>query len=274
MNADKKTWVEIVKEEDLPKVSEKDLALLSKVSKPPATLPTELAQKWYSYMVAGAIKNDSEFYDILPEEILKHIDNDYSNLALDLQEEFAGNTGLTIMQIGCGRGDLLMRLGKLGFTNLYGIDRSILQVQGTERKLAEAGVTTATVIQCIVQDFDFAQLGKKIDVVILNNFWGILNQADMVKMVEKLIACMSENGKFYAGPLRMGNKKKRPPFLKMLWQSIRRMYDLKKVERKFGINMFYNVNVNFRAYGFKSDIIPCKNAKYHYVRHVRQPKQA
>lgn len=270
MNADKKTWVEVVKEEDLPTVPAEDIDLLSRVNRPPHTLPKELVSKWYAYMIAGAIKNDSEFYDILPEELLKHIDKDYSTLALDFEEEFGPNKDQMILQIGCGRGDLLMRLGKLGFTNLYGIDRSILQIQGAERKMAEAGVSTVTLIQCIVQEYDFTQLGKKIDVLLLHNFWGILNQKDMVAMIEKLIPCMAENGRIYAGPLKIGDKKKKPSFFKMLWQGFRISRDVKKVERKYGINMFYSVNVNFPAYGYKSTVIPCKNAKHHYVRHDKK----
>jgi hypothetical protein len=78
--------------------------------------------------------NETELLLKLPEELLKYFDTDYSVLALDFKAELEDKTDLTILQVGCSRADLLVRLAKLGFSTLYGIECNPLQFQGAQKK--------------------------------------------------------------------------------------------------------------------------------------------
>ncbi|MCP5052444.1 MAG: class I SAM-dependent methyltransferase [bacterium] len=265
MNQDKDASQQPIKPEELPELSKKDKELLSKIVRLEEILPQELHEQFFAYMAAGRAKDDSELYELLPEEIIQHVDHDYSDLALDFFEQLGDKPDQTIVQVGCGRADLLMNMAKLGFTNLYGVDRTQLQVEGANRKLAEAGVSErVTMIQALVQEYDYSKIGKKIDVAIINNFWGIIDPDSSIKLIKLLHKNLTDNGKLYMGPIRIKPEDKKPSILKMYWFGLKQLYYVNKVKRKFGIKMIYPIDLDFNKYGFKTNLLHFKNADYHY----------
>jgi 2-polyprenyl-3-methyl-5-hydroxy-6-metoxy-1,4-benzoquinol methylase len=271
MNQDKSNrHLDVIDPDQIPDISDADQELLSKIIKPAEGVPAELHKKFYSYVASKKAKDDSELYEILPEEIIKHMDYDYSALAKDFFEEFGDYPELTIVQIGCGRADLLMNLAKLGFKNLYGIDRSRLQVEGAKRKLEEAGIANVTIIHDLVQDYDYSKIGKEIDIVIINNFWGIIDPESSVKLIDVLNKNMSDDGTIYMGPIKPPkNPKKKKSLFGRYWSYFKSKQIIKKIKKKFEIDMIYYVNVDFEKYGFKTEILDFKNAGYKYIRRAK-----
>ncbi len=248
-------------QDQLPQVSKKDKKLFSKAIRVPEGMTEEDTDLFFAYIASGKANDEAELYSILPEKLMKYWDVDYSGLALDFKEELGEKTDQTIVQVGCGRGDLLIALAKLGYTNLYGIDNSPAQAKGTEEKLSGENISAVKMIQAFGQDYDYSQLGKTIDAVILHNFWSVIDQEASVKLVEKLNACMAEGSRLYIGPFRQQKSS--------TWKFMRAMRRLKKIESRFGIKIFYNVNVDFAEYGFKTDVLFFKNEDYHYYRQTR-----
>ncbi len=254
------------------RLEEKDKVLLTSVIKPSRYLPDDLLPAFYSYILAYKVPNETELLLKMPEELLKYIDADYSGLALDFQAELEAKAGLTIVQVGCGRADLLVSLAKLGFTGLYGIECNPLQFQGAQKKIAEAGVADkVTVVRAFVQDYDYSKIGKKIDVVIIHNFWGVIDPPATYKMWEGLSKCLADDARVYMGPLRMGKGNKKVSPLVRLWRGFRFQRRMMKVEQKFGIRILFNVPFSFAKYGFKTDRLFFKNADHHYIRQARRP---
>ena len=250
---------------------EKDKKLLSSVVNPSKYMSKDLLPAFYSYILAYKVPNETELFLKMPEELMKHIDLDYSDLALDFKEELGDKTDLTIVQVGCGRADLLVRLAKLGYSNLYGIECNPLQIQGAQKKIAEAGAADkVTMIRAFVQDYDYSNIGKTIDVVIIHNFWGVIDPPSTFKMLEGLNKCMSDTARIYLGPLRLTKDNKKQSMLAQLWKGIRLHRRILKVKKKFGIQILFNVPFSFDKYGFKKDKLFFKHANYHYFRQSRQ----
>ena len=253
-------------------LSKEEKTLLTSVIKPSRYMSDDLLPAFYSYIIAYKVPNETELLLKMPEELLKYIDADYSALALDFKAELGDKTDLTIVQVGCGRADLLVRLAKLGFSGLYGIECNTLQLQGAQKKIAEAGVTDkVTIVRAFAQDYDYAKIGKKIDVVIIHNFWGVIEPPSTYKMIEELNKCLTDNARIYIGPLRLANKeKKKQSLLARYWKFFRFQRRMMKVKQKFGIQILFNIPVSCLAqYGFKKDTLFFKNADHHYIRQSR-----
>lgn len=254
-------------------LAEEDKRLLSSVIKPSRYLSDDLLPAFYSYIIAYKVPNETELLLKLPEELLKYFDTDYSVLALDFKAELGDKTDLTILQVGCGRADLLVRLAQSGFSSLYGIECNPLQFQGAQKKIAGAGVTgKVTVAQAFVQDYDYSKIGKKIDVVIIHNFWGVIDPSATYKMFAGLNQWLTDDARIYIGPMYlMDTGKKKKSLLAGVWQKFYVQRRIKKVKKKFGIQIIFNIPLTILAkYGFKKDTLFFKYAGHHYFRQSRQ----
>lgn len=67
----------------------------------------------YDNILSGKIKTGAEVYDFMDEEHASLQDGDYTTLVETLKPHFLEGS---ILQIGCGRGDFLMRCAELGHT--------------------------------------------------------------------------------------------------------------------------------------------------------------
>jgi len=251
-------------------LSKKDKKLLTSVINPSKYMHKDLHPAFYSYILAYKVPNETELFLKMPEELLKHVDIDYSDLALDFKEELGDKTDITIVQVGCGRADLLVRLAKLGYSNLTGIECNPLQLQGAQKKITETGVADkVTMVKAFVQDYDYSKIGKKIDVVIIHNFWGVIDPPSTYKMFDGLNKVMADDARIYMGPLRMKKEKKKQSLPAQYWKGFRLYRRIMKVKNKFGIQILFNIPFSFTKYGFKKDILFFKNADYHYHRQAR-----
>lgn len=88
----------------------------------------------YDPILSQQISQGAQLYDYLSEEHAAFQDTDYSWLANELQPLMIKGS---VCQIGCGRGDLLMRLAKFSFKPIYGIDRSQVMLKKAAQRLKE-----------------------------------------------------------------------------------------------------------------------------------------
>ena len=145
----------------------------------------ELTEHFYSVMVSGKIKEGADIYELLPDELTKFQDTDYSTLVEDLENEIERSSKKkgSVLQIGCGRGDLLMRMANRGFNPLFGIERSYNMLEGARKKVAQ--LSNVFLIQSLAEEYDYSKL-ENINTVIINLFWGMINREKSVKLLMPL----------------------------------------------------------------------------------------
>ncbi len=235
----------------------KDKKLLDWILGPWRFLPESLFPKYYYYVAGKKRKDLASLYEVFPEELLKYFSEDFTALAKDFRKEFGDNDDLCIVNPGCGRGDLLMRLAGEGYKNLHGLDRSKAQLDSGRKAMEEAGVSDrVNLLYEYFQEYDYSQLGSKIDVVILNNLWSHISYEVAEKLMEALDPHLAPDARVYLGPM-----KKIPFFKGLMWPG-----KCRKFTKRFGIIVNYPTFRNFKKFNLGFEIFPCDNAGYRYIR--------
>jgi len=147
----------------------------------------------YKNILSGKIKTGAEVYDFINEEHASLQDADYSWLLDILKPHF--NEG-SVLQIGCGRGDLLMRCADAGYNPIYGIDRSKIMLN--EAKYRLESYTNIKLFPEKIENFNFTKLDH-IKNVIMNNFWGMIDKESSINLLISLKKCISTSVKIFIG---------------------------------------------------------------------------
>lgn len=211
-------------------------------------LPTESRQKLkdaglYDLILTKKISTGAEIYDYLEEEQASWQDADYSFLADELEKIL--NQG-SVLQIGCGQGDLLMRLAQKNFTPIYGIDRSKIMIEATANKLKNCN-DTCLFIQPI-ETFEFKLL-KNINNVIINNFWSIISEEESINLLNNLKKCLDPEGLIIIGPYI---EKKSPE----------KLLALKTLEKNLGFIFSYPFFKDFERCGYEAEVVELGGLRY------------
>ncbi len=148
----------------------------------------------YDKILAGTIRDSGDLYDELPKWMLRFQDADYSQLA-DALSEMVDARG-TIVQVGCGRGDLLMRLANHVSGRIVGIDRCPGMVKAARRRINQ--FPNVTVVTQRVGNYNFAEAAP-VSAVIMNNFWGILSPAESKELLIKIHDVLIPTGRVVIG---------------------------------------------------------------------------
>ena len=197
----------------------------------------------YDPILSGKIKEGSQLYEYLPEEHASIQDADYTLLANDMSPFL--NIG-SILQIGCGRGNLLLKLSKFNLSPIYGIDRSDIMLARAKKILNNEN---AYFFNSKIEDFDFSSIGK-IDNIIMNNFWGMISKKSSIKLLNGLKKCLKPNSVIIIGDYIDTQKTEE-----------RKTAD-KTLKDNLNFIFAYPFFKNFSECGYKSKIIKLDNMKY------------
>lgn len=211
---------------------------------PPSVLNQLKDEGAYNDILSGKIKTGAEVYDNLNTEHAYLQDADYTELVSTLKPYF--NSG-SVLQIGCGRGDFLMRCAECGYNPIFGIDRSSVMLSEAIHRLRDNN--NAKLYLEKVEDFNFSNLNS-IDNVIMNNFWGMIDEVTSMNLLENLKKCLDTNGVVIIGAYFDSSKSKE-------------RYEAEKVLKdELGFVFSYNFFKDFGRCGYKSSTINTKGGKY------------
>lgn len=198
----------------------------------------------YDAILKGKAKSGAEVYDYIDEQHASLQDADYTTLAEILSEHF--NNG-SVLQIGCGRGDLLMRCADLGYSPVYGIDRSKTMLNEAKYRFKDNDNSKLFVKR--VENFNFSDLNQ-IENVIINNFWGMIDRNTSINLLNNLKQCLTPNAKIFIGTYNEGEVPKK-----------RQLAD-KTLKDNLGFIFSYGFYKDFDNCGFISKTLNIFNEKY------------
>ncbi len=213
---------------------------------PNALLEKLKTQGLYGFVLSGKIRQGAELYDYLTEEQAALQDADYFGLAKALT--YLLNTG-SILQLGCGRGNLLMYLAQKGFTPIYGIDRSAAMLTKAKERLAN--FKDVYLSQEKVENFDFASLNN-IANVIIQNFWSLLPEKSSVNLLNNLKNCLASDSLIIIGPCPQEPK-------------IEKLLAEKTLKQNLGFTFSFPFFQNFSLCGYSSEIKTLASSPYFFL---------
>ncbi len=192
----------------------------------------------------GQVQDSADLYDHVSEWMLAFQDVDYSELATSmlpiLQPGF-------VVEIGCGQGDLMLRLARLGVKPIYGIDRSLGMVKAARKKLC--AFEEVEVFHNKVEDFNFISLAP-LGNVIMNNFWGLLPKDTSFELLCKLKTHLDPDGKIIIGDCKKTTK---PDYA---------LEAERKAAEELNFIFSYPLFLDFEYCGFHSDLVPLAGGEF------------
>lgn len=210
---------------------------------PSQILARAKAEGLYDLILSGGVKTGAEIYDHLSPEQASWQDADYSVLAADLGQYLRPGS---VLQPGCGRGDLLLRLANNGHLPAYGIDRSPVMIRAAEERLK--GFERACLYTAKLEEFDFSIL-KGIDNVVINNFWGLLDEVSSLELLFKLKSVLSSKHSLVIGPYAGETR-------------IEKLLAGKVLKEKLGFVFTFSFFKDFAQAGYESELINCGGMSY------------
>jgi SAM-dependent methyltransferase len=197
----------------------------------------------YDKIINGTIKDAGDFYEHLPELLLRFQDPDYSQLADAMLPHL--NTGTTV-EIGCGRGDLMMRLALRGIKPIYGIDRIAGMVKAARKRLKK--IEHTQVFHQRAERFDFSTLSP-ISNAIINNSWEIFPPDDSRDLLVRLKDSLEASGRVIIGNL----SRPRPDYVVQASQ---------RAQDELGFYLRYPQFLDFEACGYRSETVNLDGGEY------------
>ncbi len=192
-------------------------------------------QGLYNLILSKKVRSGAEIYDHLSAKQATLQDTDYTWLADSLTPLLRQGS---ILQIGCGRGHLLMKLASYGFHPIFGIDRSEVMLEKTKQRMVN--FKNVHLFQEKVEDFNFNQL-HNISNVVINNFWGILAKESSVALLKNLKNCLNQDSLIIIGPCP-----KEPKIEKLIAD--------KTLKQNLGFTFSFPFFQNFSLCGYSSEI--------------------
>ena len=201
----------------------------------------------YDPILSGKISEGSEIYDYLSEKHSSLQDTDYTVLAEEMSQCMKKGS---VLQIGCGRGDLLLRFFDLGFSPICGVDRSDAMLLGAKKKF---GDRKGYFFNARIEDFDFSIVGK-VDNVVINNFWGMISEEKSAQLLRELKICLTPDSVVIIGSRRF---QERPP---------ERVVAERVLREKLGFVFSHPFFDDFEGCGYDSSIISLAGASYYLLK--------
>jgi SAM-dependent methyltransferase len=215
----------------------------------PKTLLERLKKEGlYTPILARKIKNGSQLYEHLSEEHSAIQDSDYSVLADDIAPYLKKGS---VLQIGCGRGDLLFRLSEFDFAPIYGVDSGDVMLAKARERLADK---EAYFFNSKIEEFDLSMIGET-DNVVMNNFWGMIGEKASIDLLNRLKKVLSAEGVIIIGEYISGIKSD----------------ERKKADKTLRDNLDFTFSYpffnDFSSCGYKHKIVKLDNRDY-YILHL------
>jgi ubiquinone/menaquinone biosynthesis C-methylase UbiE len=198
----------------------------------------------FDLILDGQVQDSAALYEHVPEWMLVFQDVDYSELAMSILPIL--KTG-SVLEIGCGQGDLMRSLARFDVKPIYGIDRSLGMVNAARKKLDE--FDEIEVFHNRVEDFNFSTLAPLAN-VIMNNFWGLLSADASAELLNKLKRHLRPEGKIIIGDCR---EKTKPDCVR---EAERRAAE----EMNFVIS--YPLFMDFEKCGYHSELVPLAGGEF------------
>ena len=201
----------------------------------------------YDLITSKTVKDGSEIYDHLEEEYAKLQDTNYTKLAEKLLTHLKYGS---LLQIGCGRGNLLMHMAEHGFKPIYGIDRSCVMLNAAQNRVK--AYKDVHCIQKKIEDINFSTL-PHIKNVIINNFWGILSEESSINLLKNLKQCINTESIILIGPIPNQTK------IDMILAN-------KTLKENLGFMFTYPYFDDFTSLGYKYKKITTTNGEYYLLK--------
>lgn len=171
---------------------------------PEATRREFKNQGLYSPIISGRARCAGDIYLYLNAKQAIWQKTDYGFLAQALKPHLRPGS---VLEIGCGDGNLLKQLSRRRFRPLYGLDHSPTMIRLAKKELKAC--PQSYLITERVEDYNLKKLSG-IDNIIINNFWGLLPKRESIRLLLELKKCLHHDGRLIIGPINP----KLPPQLK------------------------------------------------------------
>jgi len=198
----------------------------------------------YDPIISGQINSSADIYPQLTGAQAVWQNTDYSYLSKILLKYLRRGS---VLEIGCGGGNLMENLAKLKFQPIYGLDHSRAMVRLARKRLQD--YSQVYLILGKIEDFDFQKL-TGIDNVIINNFWGLLTKRASIKLL--LDIKLHLKGRLIIGPI----KAEIPGRIKLAADYL---------AKNLHFNYSYPLFTNFKQLGYQEKIIEINEAKYYIL---------
>ena len=153
----------------------------------------------------------------------------------------------SILEIGCGSGNLIENLAQFKFKPIYGLDHSRAMIRLAKKRLKNYG--QVYLISGKIEDYNFQKMAG-INNVIINNFWGLLNKRASIKLL--LDIKLNLKGKLIIGPIY----EEIPTKIKLAADYL---------AKNLHFNYSYPLFTNFKQLGYQEKTIEVDGAKYYIL---------
>ena len=198
----------------------------------------------FDLILDGQVQDSAALYEHVPEWMLAFQDVDYSELAMSI---FPILQPGSVVEIGCGQGDLMRRLARLGVKPIYGIDRSLGMVKAAQKKLDE--FEEIEVFHNKVEDFDFSTLAPLAN-IIMNNFWGLLPADASYELLYKLKRHLDPDGKIIIGDCQ---EKIKPDYV---------IDAERRAAEELNFIISYPLFMDFEKCGYHTELVPLAGGEF------------
>lgn len=202
----------------------------------------------YKPILNGQVKDAVTLYEFLPNKFLRY---SYANLKDFAEEITPFLIKGSILEIACGRGNLIIELLQKGFAPVYGVDASAAQLEAAKKRLLK-DKSEVKLILGRAENFDYSCL-PKVSNIILREFWGFLSRDISIKLLKKLKSCLTGDGQIIIGPhiyIREDDE-------------MREAYRI--LNEQLGFVMDYKPIYEFEDYGYSKQIIKLNCGETHYI---------
>lgn len=198
----------------------------------------------YDPIISGQINSSADIYPHLTGAQAIWQNTDYSYLSEILTKYLRRGS---ILEIGCGGGNLMENLAQLKFKPIYGLDHSRAMIRLAKKRLKD--YSQVYLIMGKIEDFDFKKMAG-IDNVIINNFWGLLSKRASIKLL--LDIKLHLKGRLIIGPIRSEIS----PNIKLAADYL---------AKNLHFNYSYPLFTSFKQLGYEEKIIEIDGARYYIL---------
>ncbi|MFA4942223.1 MAG: class I SAM-dependent methyltransferase [Patescibacteria group bacterium] len=199
---------------------------------------------FYDPILSGKISSSADIYAHLNSAQAIWQDTNYSNLGNILTKHLRPGS---ILEIGCGSGNLIKKLTQAKFKPIYGLDHSRAMIRLAQKKLRD--YEQVYLILEKIENYDFQKM-TGIDNIIINNFWGLLPKRNSIKLL--LDIKLHLKGKLIIGPFYQETP-------------IKIRLAAEYLEKNLHFHHYYPLFTNFKQLGYKEKIINVGEAQYYIL---------
>ncbi len=205
-------------------------------------------QGLYEPILSGKVKDAVTMYEYFPSKFLRWSYAKLTDFSIEILPYLVEGP---VLEIACGRGNLLVELVQKGVTPIYGIDASSMQLDVAKKRLQKYS-EELYLFNGRAEEFDYGGL-PKMGNIIMREFWGMLSSSNSAKLLEGLKNCLMKEGQIIIGP----------------HINIEYNYEIKEayrvLEEQLGFVLDYEPDYEFEKYGFSKKLISLDCGEKHYI---------